>query len=86
MGRSAATSRSAQVNVRLTALDDEDLEVLAFLAGTTVTELVRGLIERELERARQDVVFQRAKDVRAEYRHRAAGVVVPLHGATRSQS
>jgi hypothetical protein len=71
--RAADEPKSAQVNVRLTDAQVDALATIEFLDGTGPAELIRALLELELAQRRDDPLFRRALQLRAEAAMRAEG-------------
>ena len=86
MGRRAAEQpKSVQVNVRLTVEDNEDLQTLAYLEDCNAAELVRRLIETELNIQRRDPAFAEIRQACEVWRQRRQAQVVHLGARRRAE-
>lgn len=80
--KSDATSQ--QVLIRLTAQQSEVLSALAYLRGTSATEIVRDEIVGFLEHASSAERVQRLMRERAEFNAEEAGKLRPIRSAAAS--
>ncbi len=70
--------RIVQINVRVTKSEAEDLATIQFLSRVTPADLLRRLLEADLERRRKDPRFVQARRLREETDAQDTGRVVSL--------